>query len=268
MLSQSEQGSFLGVEIRGTGEPVLFIAGRAALGRSWDLHQIPAFLNAGYKVITFDNRGTGSTAHTGGFNTEVAVLDTARIIEEIVGEPVRIVGTSMGSYIAQELMLARPDLVLEAGLMATYGRHDEVRNLLVGAERARWLSKVEVPMLIDVKVRLLENLSPATLNDDSLVHDWIDTFTIWPELTTEGTVTQLDIAPVESRLRRYESIKHRVLVIGFADDVQTPPHLGAEVAMALPKGRFSLVTEAGHLGYLEQPKIVNGMLLGFFSAAS
>src|ERR1700748_2689139 len=81
----------LAYDDNGTGEPVLFIAGRGGLGRTWHLHQVPAFLNAGYRVITFDNRGVGATANADGFTTETMVADTVALIESLDAGPVRIV---------------------------------------------------------------------------------------------------------------------------------------------------------------------------------
>ena len=46
-------------------------------------------------------------------------------------------------------------------------------------------------------------------------------------------------------------------MIGFADDVVTPPHLGKEVADAIPGGRYQLIADTGHLGFLERPEVVN-----------
>ena len=39
------------------------------------------------------------------------VADTAALIEKLDVAPVRIVAVSMGAFIAQELMVARPELV-------------------------------------------------------------------------------------------------------------------------------------------------------------
>ena len=114
----------------GTGDPVLFIAGRGGAGRTWHLHQVPAFQRAGYRCITFDNRGIGKTENAEGFTLATMVGDTASIIEQVVGGPVRVVGVSMWSYIAQELMVARPELVSQAVLMATRGRLRWVLRLL------------------------------------------------------------------------------------------------------------------------------------------
>ena len=118
----------LAYDDRGSGEPVLFIAGRGGAGRTWHLHQVPAFQRAGYRVITFDNRGIGATENAPGFTTDQMVGDTAALIEKLDAGPVRIVAVSMGSFIAQELMFARPDLVSAAVLMATRGREDRTRD--------------------------------------------------------------------------------------------------------------------------------------------
>lgn len=59
-----------------------------------------------------------------------------------------------------------------------------------------------------------------------------------------------------------------MLVIGFADDLVMPPHLGAEVADALPHGRYVEIADAGHLGFLERPNAVNSAILNFFAKSN
>jgi pimeloyl-ACP methyl ester carboxylesterase len=256
----------LAYDDRGSGAPVLFIAGRGGAGRTWHLHQVPAFLAAGYRTITFDNRGIGATEQAGGFSVEQMVADTAALIEKLDADPARIVGASMGSFIAQELMLARPDLVHSAVLMATRGRHDRTRDFFRAAERELADSGVVLPPAYDAKVRLLESFSPKTLNDDALVRDWIDMFTMWPTKLTPGLRAQTDIAPRDNRLPAYRSITAPALVIGFGDDIVLPPHMSREVAEALPNGRYLEIPDAGHLGFIEKPQVVNVAALDFFAA--
>ncbi|PQE01703.1 bromoperoxidase [Mycobacterium sp. EPG1] len=255
----------LAYDERGTGDPVLFIAGRGGAGRTWHLHQVPVFTRAGYRCVTFDNRGIGATENADGFTTETMVADTAALIEKLDLAPVRIVGVSMGSFIAQELMVARPELVRSAVLMATRGRHDRTREFFWQGERALADSGIELPPEFDAKVRLLESFSPKTLNDEHAVRDWIDMFTMWPQKPTPGIRTQLSVAPLESRLAAYQSITAPALVIGFADDVVLPSHLGREVANALPNGRFLEIPDTGHLGFIEKPEVVNTAILNFFA---
>jgi pimeloyl-ACP methyl ester carboxylesterase len=251
---------------RGTGDPVLFIAGRGGAGRTWHLHQVPAFQRAGYRVVTFDNRGIGATENATGFTTATMVNDTAALIEELDLAPVRIVSVSMGSFIAQELMLARPELVRSAALLATRGREDRTREFSRAAERELHDAGIELPPAFDAKLRLLEGFSPKTLNDDAVVRDWIDMFTMWPTRMTPGLKAQIDVAPDGNRLSAYRSIAAPVLVVGFADDIMLPAYLGREVADALPNGRYLRIPDTGHLGFIERPEAVNAAILEFFGS--
>ncbi|HVQ83423.1 MAG TPA: alpha/beta fold hydrolase [Mycobacterium sp.] len=254
----------LAYDDQGSGEPVVFIAGRGGVGRTWHPHQVPAFLAAGYRVITFDNRGIGATENAGGFTTQTMVADTAELIESLGAAPARIVGASMGAFIAQELMVSRPELVTAAVLIATRGRLDHARQFFHNAEAELFASGIQLPPAYDARARLLESFSRKTINDDEAVADWIAMFSTWPIKQTPGLHCQLEVAPTTNRLPAYRSIAAPVLVIGFGDDIVTPPHLGREVADAMPNGRFLQIPDAGHLGFLERPQAVNAAALQFF----
>ena len=90
-------------------------------------------------------------------------------------------------------------------------------------------------------------------------------FTAFPLKRTPGWRAQMTVVPRENRLPAYRSITTEVLVIGFADDVITPPALGREVGEALPNGRYIQIANAGHLGFLERPDPVNNAMLQFFA---
>lgn len=248
----------------GAGDPVLFISGTGGGGRTWHIHQVPAFLSAGYRCITFDNRGIGETENAGGFSTPQMVADTAELIEKVVGGPARLVAMSMGAFIAQELMLARPELVHQAVLMGTRGRLDDTRKAFRAADLALAESGLEVPAAYAAKVRVLENFSPKTINSPEIA-EWLEVFAAFPLRRTLGWRAQLTVAPEENRLPAYRSIAIETLVIGFGDDIITPPALGKEVGDALPRGRYIQIANAGHLGFLERPDAVNKAMLEFFA---
>jgi pimeloyl-ACP methyl ester carboxylesterase len=256
----------LAYDDRGSGEPVVFIAGRGGAGRTWHPHQVPAFLAAGYRCITFDNRGIGDTENAEGFTTQTMVADTAALIESLGAAPARVVGVSMGAFIAQELMVARPELVSSAALMATRGRLDRARQFFHEAEVELHASGVTVPPMLDARNRLLESFSRKTLNDDAAVDDWIAMFCTWPVKQTPGLRAQMYVSPQTNRLAAYRSIAAPVLVMGFADDIVTPAYLGREVADAMPNGRYLQIPDAGHLGFLERPQAVNTAALQFFAS--
>ena len=230
------------------------------------MHQVPAFLTAGYRAITFDNRGIGATESADGFGTEQMVADTAALIEKLDAAPVRIVAASMGSFIAQELMLARPELVRAAVLMATRGRDDRTRDFFRAAERDLAESGVAAAGVLRRESALLESFSPKTLNDERAVRDWIDMFTMWPTKSTPGLRCHLDVAPrgqpAAGLPKHYgPDAGHRVRRRRGAAAAPGPRGRRRPPERPLPGD-----TRRRASGFIEQPQAVNAATLEFFAA--
>jgi pimeloyl-ACP methyl ester carboxylesterase len=260
----SLNGLTISYDDTGSGEPVVLVMGTGATGRVWHLHQVPALVDAGYRAITFDNRGI--TPSPPGFTIDDLVADTAALVEHLDVGPCRLVGTSMGAQVVTELALARPDLVSQAVMMATRGWPDAMRAAMGAAERELRDSSVVLPARYEAVNRALRNLSPRTLDDDEAVRQWLDLFELSPILWTPGLRGQLDLDITGNRLEAYRDIRTPCLVIGFADDVRLPAHLGREVADAIPTAEFVVLEGCGHYGYLERPDVVNTAILTFFAA--
>ncbi|MFD4182897.1 alpha/beta fold hydrolase, partial [Rhodococcus sp. NPDC058514] len=128
-------GIQLNYQVKGSGDLVVLIMGTGSPGRVWDLHQVPALLAAGYRVCTFDNRGIAPTDEcVDGIAIEDMVADTAALIEHL-GGPAHVIGTSLGARVAQELALARPELVRKAVFLAAHGRRVALQKALSEGER-------------------------------------------------------------------------------------------------------------------------------------
>ncbi|MGC9535809.1 alpha/beta fold hydrolase [Streptomyces sp. UG1] len=265
MPSARINGIRLHYEDTGEGEPVVLVMGQGAGGRAWHLHQVPALVDAGHRVVTFANRGIPPTDECpDGFTIDDLVADTAGLAEHLDLAPCRFVGVSMGAYVVQELMLARPGLVRQGVLMATRGRTDALRAAMARAERALHDSQLELPAAYSAWIRAVQNLSPATLDDERQIRDWLELFEFAPPLDGPGVRAQLDLEVPEGRLAAYRAIDVPCLVVGFADDVILPPHLGREVADAIPGAVYQEIKGCGHYGYLERPDELNRVLLEFF----
>ena len=77
---------------------------------NWDPALIDA-LAAERRVITFDNAGVGATTGTTPNTIEAMANDAIAFIEALSVERIDLLGFSIGSFIAQEIALVRPDLV-------------------------------------------------------------------------------------------------------------------------------------------------------------
>ncbi|MFD9454417.1 alpha/beta fold hydrolase [Streptomyces sp. NPDC059985] len=242
---------------------VLLIMGSGSKGRAWHLHQVPALVAAGLRVITFDNRGIApSDECAGGFGVADLVADTAALIEELRLGPCQVVGTSMGAYVAQELALARPELVDRLVLMATRGRADAVRSALSRAEIELYDTDVRLPASYEAVIEAMQMLSPTTLDDDQRARDWLDLLEL-TRASGPGSRAHLGITVGSDRRTAYRDIRVPTRVIAFEDDLISPPRLGREVAEAIPGAEFEVLPDCGHYGYLEQPEAVNKSLIGF-----
>jgi pimeloyl-ACP methyl ester carboxylesterase len=260
-------GIRLAFERHGRGERVLFIMGSSAGGRVWTLHQTPAVVAAGYQAITFDNRGIPpSDVPDGRYSLEDMVADTKGLIDAIGAAPCRIVGTSLGAVIAQELAIRWPELVRCAVLISTKARSDPARLAHATAYRALAESGVILPPDFHASVTAFEMLSPATLNDPESAAAWLDTLrhaAIAQPTGFGGGQDWVDLT--DDRREALRQVTAPCRVIAFADDLVTPPHLGAEVAEVIPDCDLIDIDRAGHFGYLERPAEVNSAILEFLA---
>jgi non-heme chloroperoxidase len=84
-------------EDHGTGQPVVLIHGYPLSGRGWD-QQVPALLEAGYRVITYDRRGFGQSSQPViGYDYDTFTADLSTLLEHLDLRDAVLVGHSMGT---------------------------------------------------------------------------------------------------------------------------------------------------------------------------
>jgi non-heme chloroperoxidase len=84
-------------EDHGAGQPVVLIHGYPLSGRAWD-RQVPALLEAGHRVITYDRRGFGKSSQPAtGYNYDTFAADLNMLLEHLDLREAVLVGHSMGT---------------------------------------------------------------------------------------------------------------------------------------------------------------------------
>ena len=80
----------------GTGSPVVLIHGWPLSGRSWE-SQVPALVEAGRRVVTYDRRGFGDSSQPwGGYDYDTFAADLDVLLQHLDLREVALVGFSMG----------------------------------------------------------------------------------------------------------------------------------------------------------------------------
>ncbi len=83
-------------EDHGSGRPVVLIHGWPLSGRSWE-PQVPALVDAGYRVIAYDRRGFGASSQPwSGYDYDTFTADLDALLSELDLGEVTLVGFSMG----------------------------------------------------------------------------------------------------------------------------------------------------------------------------
>jgi non-heme chloroperoxidase len=80
----------------GSGRPVVLIHGWPLSGRSWE-SQVPALVDAGYRVVTYDRRGFGASSQPwDGYDYDTFAADLDALLQHLDLRDVALVGFSMG----------------------------------------------------------------------------------------------------------------------------------------------------------------------------
>jgi len=83
-------------EDHGSGQPVVLIHGYPLSSASWE-KQVPALLNAGYRVIAYDRRGFGKSSQpTTGYNYDTFAADLRQVVAKLKLKNFVLAGFSMG----------------------------------------------------------------------------------------------------------------------------------------------------------------------------
>lgn len=106
-------GVTLAVDDRGEGQPVVFLHGFPELAYSWR-HQMAALPAAGYRAISFDQRGYGASSKpedVTAYGLDALVGDVIGVLDALDLADVTLVGHDWGSIVAYTAALTHPDRV-------------------------------------------------------------------------------------------------------------------------------------------------------------
>ena len=128
MGTVTANGIDISFDVHGVGDrgTVLLICGTGQAAAMWTaLGTTGGLTDAGYQVVTFDNRGMAGAACPAPPWTVGDMADDALAVLQAVG-PAHVLGASLGALVTQTVALRRPELVRTATL------HDRRRPVRPG----------------------------------------------------------------------------------------------------------------------------------------
>lgn len=231
-------------EVRGTGYPLLMIMGLTANATWWPPELLDS-LAKDFKVITFDNRGAGSSSRTDDSFTMVTMADDAAKLMDALGvDKAHVLGISMGGMIGQELVLKYPDRVNKLILCASAPGGPETvldPDVITEMVQANQLPPEE-RQKFTVKVLFTETF---VKENPQLMEEYLERLSLYP-MDPPYIMRQTEAVMGFSSLSRLSNIKAPALVVAGSEDILLPAANSRLLAAKIPGARLIVLDGIGH----------------------
>jgi pimeloyl-ACP methyl ester carboxylesterase len=235
-------------EIHGSGDPLILING---LGYDlWMWHKMVPGLAEHFQTIVFDNRGVGHTDKPEGpYNAQMLADDTAGLLEALGIPQAAALGHSMGGFVAQALVLSRPDLVSKLILSAT--NFGGPNHIPVTPEALAVLTDMEADPIERLRRGIVVSTAPGFAEaHPEIIDQWVAHRIECPILPEPyqaqiaiGMALQSEEASFEHRLK---DVQAPTLILFGADDKVVPPGNAELLARDIPNSTIHILPNAGH----------------------
>ena len=221
---------------------------------NWDPRLVDA-LASGRRVVAFDNVGVGATSGTTPNTIEQMARDAIAFIDALDAPRVDVLGFSIGSFLAQEIALNRPDLVRRLVLASSAPRG--------GAGMHGWapevINAVGQPQPDPngyLDVFFTSSASSRQAGQETLGRIYARTADVDPPPTWATRQAQYDAVcdwgiPNHAALQRVSAISHPVFIANGDSDPMIRPHFSYLLAGLIPQASVKIYPDAAH-GFLFQ----------------
>lgn len=249
-------------ELYGAGFPLLMILGIGANISWWGKYFLTGLANH-FKVIAFDNRGTGKSEEPKEDYLISTLAEDAKVLLDFLNiDEVYIFGHSMGGYIAQEYALnytVVKKLILcssSCGGNKSIVASPEVVKILERSRKGRDPEEIaednlklfysnefmeKNPKLINVAIQNMvkSSINPASFNRQTKAIESFDS---------------------SDRLRNLEI---PTLVIHGMKDILVPPQNAYILAELIPRSQLKVFPKSAHAPFVEEPDLVLRTIIEF-----
>lgn len=261
-------------EDHGSGQPVVLIHGYPLSGASWE-KQVPALLNAGHRVITYDRRGFGrSSQPTTGYNYDTFAEDLRKVIQHLELRDFALVGFSMGGGEV-------------ARYLGKYGSKDVSKAVIISGVPPFLLKTPDNPEGVDASV--FDGIKKAATTDryaffteffknfyntDVLLNKRVSEQVVqasWNLAAGSSATASVACVPTwhEDFRKDVEKIDVSTLVIhGDADRILPIAASGARTAKLIKGARLAILKDGPHCITWTHADEVNAELLNFLGKAA
>ena len=222
----------------------------------WDI-QIPALVEAGYRVLRYDSRGHGQTAVTEGpYSIEILAADAVGLMDALDLDKVHFCGLSMGGMVGQMLGAEHGDRLISLSLCAT-SAHIAPRE--IWDERIETVRKNGMDAVADATIdRWFTKAGQKRLQSEvnkvrrMILNTPVDGF-----CACSAAIRDMD------QRETIRVISTRTLVVVGEHDPGTPVSSAELIHERIASSKLMVISDAAHFINVEQASVFNNILLKF-----
>jgi pimeloyl-ACP methyl ester carboxylesterase len=264
------------------GPPIFFLHGGFDFAGTYDVFA-PLIAEAGWRVISWDQRGHGDSDHTALYSWDADLRDALAVMDSVTTAPAPVLGHSKGGGLLIQLADALPHRV-QVGInldglpsrrhAPDVNDHDRVK--VTAGEYAAWLDHRRETILRQRRPGSLDDLARRRQQmNPRLPMSWLKYIaTIGGRKDDDGWRWKLDptmrfggfgpFRPEWSMLRLSGLSMPFLGILGLEEDAMSWGTKPSDVAGYLPRqSQFVPLEGVGHFVHIEQPKQVAEVVLSF-----
>jgi pimeloyl-ACP methyl ester carboxylesterase len=262
MTVASVNGIDVNYSLEGDGaRTIVLVNGLADDLNTWEF-QMADLLDAGYRVLRFDNRGVGQSSTPPGPYTSRLLADDAKALVDHLGiAGFHLMGVSMGGMIAQEYALANPGDLVTATFACTYAAPGPFCSRMF----SMWHDMAPV------------NGVPFIMRDVLLWAFTVPFFDERPDdaaafegemaamtMTVDTYLAQLEVIRTHDATDRLGTLAVPTLVLAGEEDILIPVRLSRQLQALVPGAEWA-TTKGGHACMWEHPASFNATYLDYLA---
>lgn len=264
MPTIQSNGIILAYERQGAGQPLLLISGTGYGGWYW--RGLARELARDYQVITFDNRGAGGSEKPAGpYTTPQLAADTAGLLDGLGLRAAAVLGHSLGGFVAQELALARPDLVAKLILASTSPGGPAAIPVTPAALDVLTNREGDPVELFNRGMAVATGLGFVERHPEVIAELWA--YRATNPVPPEPYRAQVLAGAQHDAAERLGAIACPTLILTGSEDQVVPAGNAALLAERIPGARVAILPGLGHHFPLEDPAAALAAIRSFLAEA-
>lgn len=243
------------------GDTLVFLHGVGGGHAAWQ-DQLPYFGARGYRALAWDQPGYGASPLVEPYDLQQVSAALRRLLDHLGGEPVVLVGHSMGGFIAQEAYARFPDRIRALALCFTSaafgGKGGDFQRQFVAARLAP-LDQGET--MADISSRLMPTMRGSRSRPGGLAR----AEAIMAGVPADTYRNAVALLTTFDRRALLPQIAVPTLVLAGGEDRTAPASVMERMAQRIPGSEFVVLEGCGHLGPMDQPDEFNRALEEFLA---